>query len=313
MTKIGIGLPGLSIAEARHTAAVAVGYEFDSFSVYGDLGDLPPYAVLHSAADTLRGSIRVSTIPHVGPMGIPVGMQHPEVIAQHAKALEEQLPGQTYLGLVRGAFVDSIGERPATLTQVKDAVEYVRTQCDVPIYLGGFGKRLLELAGNLNVDGVKLGGTTNVELAKKAIVTINNPEVKVILGAVSVIDRDRKAARALARREVAKYLAVVGRLDTTLDADDLESLTNFESKFHAGNPHASKAISDSLLDKFAIAGTTEDAKTILKSMHGVVERFEFGTPHGLADRVTGVTIIGECLAGKSPKVRYVRGIPQINL
>ena len=313
MTKVGIGLPGLSISEARHSAAVAVGYNFDSFSVYGDLGDLPPYAVLHSVADILKGAVRSRGIPNVGPMGVPAGMQHPEVIAQHARALEEQLPGQSYIGLVRGAFLDAIGEKPATLAQLEETVEQVRERSEnVPVYIGGFGKQLLQLAGKLNVSGVKLGGTTNAELAKKARGTIGNPDVNIVLGAVSVIDSDRKAARALARREVAKYLVVVGHLDSTLDSDDLESLTRFESLLRAGNPGAHQEISDSLLDKFAIAGTPGDAEVMLESMDGNVDRFEFGTPHGLNDRVTGITTIGESLAGKRPKVQYVRGVPQFH-
>lgn len=295
MTKVGIGLPGQSIADVRGAAEAAAPYGFDSFSVYGDLGDLPPYAVLHATANTLR----TSRIGYIGPMGVPVGMQHPEVVGMHAKALEEQLPGRTSIGLVRGAFLESIGEKPASLAQVETTITTVREKNgDLPIYLGGFGKRMLELAGRLGVAGVKLGGTTNIELAKQAREIINNPEVKIVLGAVSVIDRDRKAARSLARREVAKYLDVVGCLDTTLDPDELESLSRFTELYRAGDVDAQETISDALLDKFAFAGTAGDAIEMLEAMDGVVERFEFGTPHGLYERASGIKLLGISLGIK---------------
>lgn len=300
MTKIGIGLPGQSIADVRAAAEAAAPYDFDSFSVYGDLGDLPPYAVLHATADILRGS----RIPHVGPMGVPVGMQHPEVIAAHVRGLDEQLPGQSYVGLVRGAFLESIGERPASLAKLESTAKMLQDRYEhVPIYLGGFGEQLLGMAGRLAVAGVKLGGSTNPELARRAKSIIGSPDIKLVMGAVSVIDKDRVAARARARREVAKYLEVVGPLDPTLEPDEAESLSRFLqfSKGGFGIRDASGAISDALLDKFAIAGTPEDAQAILEKMDGIVDRFEFGTPHGLHGRARAIRLIGQSLLDRAPE------------
>jgi 5,10-methylenetetrahydromethanopterin reductase len=299
MTKVGIGLPGQSVADVRGSAEAAAPYSFDSFSVYGDLGDLPPYAVLHAAADFLQGK----GIKHIGPMGIPVGLQHAEVIGMHALALEEQLPDQSYVGLVRGAFLDAIGEKPATLARLEDTVTALRTQFEqheqaIPIYIGGFGQRVLTLAGRLAVEGIKLGGSTNPKLAEKAQQTIGNPQTKIVLGAVSVIDADRKAARQLARREVAKYLDVVGSFDTTLGPDEMASLASFVERFRAEDPQACNAISDSLLDKFALAGTPEDAIEAITKMNGIVDRFEFGTPHGLHDRAGAIHNIGRSIVNE---------------
>lgn len=77
---------------------------------------------------------------------------------------------------------------------------------------------------------------------------------------------------------------MAGLLDTTLDPDELASLAHFTEKFRIGDPQASDAISDSLLDKFSIAGTPEDAIETVSKMDGLVDRFEFGTPHGLRGR-----------------------------
>jgi 5,10-methylenetetrahydromethanopterin reductase len=299
MINVGIGLPGLSIANIRGAAEAAVHYDYDSFSVYGDLGDLPPYAVLHAVAEVLERS----NIRSIGPMGVPVGMQHSEVTGMHALALEEQLPGQSYIGLVRGAFLETIGEKPATLTDLRNTVlslrrKFQESDRQIPIYIGGFGERVLGLAGQLSVNGVKLGGSTNPLLAERARQTIGNPDTRIVLGAVSVIDADRKAARALARHEVGKYLNVVGHLDTTLGVDDTESLMLFVKRFVVNDPNASDSISDALLDKFALAGTPEDVMDALRKMNGLVDRFEFGTPHGLHSRADAIHYIGQSIVNE---------------
>ena len=299
MTKIGIGLPGQSISDVRGAAEAAAPYGFDSFSVYGDLGDLPPYAVLHASASLLEG-----TGITVGPMGVPIGLQHAEVIGMHALALEEQLPDQSYIGLVRGAFLEAIGETPASSAKLETTVNDLRSRFQekgkehISIYIGGLGQRVLGLAGRLAVDGVKLGGSTNPALAEKAKQTINNPQTKIVLGAVSVIDDDRKSARSLARKEVAKYLDVVGSLDTTLNPDEIASFTSFVERFRSGDSQASDAISDSLLDMFSIAGTPEDAIEAVSKMNGLVDRFEFGTPHGLRDRESAIHYIGQSVVNE---------------
>lgn len=299
MTKLGIGLPGQSIADVQRSAEAAIPYGYDSFSVYGDLGDLPPYAALHAAANILKDS----DVESIGPMGIPVGMQHLEVIAAHALALEEQLPQQSYVGLVRGAFLDTIGERPATIDRLRDTVvglqrKFEATESTIPIYLGGFGKRVFGLAGRLSVDGIKLGGSANPLLAEQARQAIGNTAARIVLGAVSVIDPDRKAARARARQEVSKYLHVVGSFDTTLDPDETASLRNFLEKYEAADQVAPDMISDSLLDKFALAGTPEDVQSKLEQMQGHVDRFEFGTPHGLHDRSSALHFIGQSIVNE---------------
>ncbi len=291
MTKIGLGLPGLSIGDVQRSAAAAAQYAFDSFSVYGDLGDLPPYAALHAIADLLRGS----RVRMVGPMGVPVGMQHPELIAQHARALTEQLPGQSFVGLVRGAFLEQIGERPASLGQMRETVQLVRSKVDVPIYFGGFGPRILGLAGELDVAGVKMGGSTNLALAERSRKLINNDGVALVLGAVSVVDRDGAAARRLARMEVGKYLDVVGGLDPTLDEDQRASLAEFRQRFAQRDSEAYMSIADGLLDNFAMAGTPEEVAGRIDAMRGRVDRFELGTPHGLTDRPTAIRFIGDSI------------------
>jgi len=82
--------------------------------------------------------------------------------------------------------------------------------------------------------------------------------VSVVVGRVSVVDEDGAWARDRARTAVAPYVAVVARLDPTLDAS-------------APLP----------LDRFCIAGTPEEvAARVVELWDAGADRVELGTPHG---------------------------------
>jgi 5,10-methylenetetrahydromethanopterin reductase len=292
--EIGIGFRGSSQADVLAYADVASGYKFDSLAPYGDLGDMPPYRVLRLMTKVLQNS----KIPRIGPMGVPIGRMRPEAIANSAVQLEQNLPGRTFVGLVRGAFLESIGKHPASLARMEETIKQVRATSrrhghEIPVYVGGYGPKILKLAGSLSVEGVKLGGSTNPNLAEFAREAVNNDAVKIVMGAVSVIDNDRRSARTRARFEVAKYLEVVGGFDSTLNEDEQASLQQFMLRQATGDPVAYASISGSLLDKFAVAGTPDDAISMLNDLQGTVDRFEFGTPHGIDGGPAGVRFIAE--------------------
>lgn len=291
--KIGIAMPVKGMAEVGECARVVSEYEFGSFSMYGDLGDLPPYAGLHSIASVVRGT----KLGSIGPMAVPVALMHPDVIASHALALEQQAPGQTHVGLVRGAFHEKIGLRPGTLSDISYAVSrlednFEKDGVEIPIYIGGFGPRILKQAKDLGVCGVKIGGSANAELAKAVRNQLGDGQ-RLVMGSVSVMNRDRRLARELARIEVAKYLNVVGFLDQTLDPYMIDNLTQFAFRYQIGDSLAHKYISDELLDKFAVAGTPEDVIERLDELDGLVDLFELGTPHGLGMRGEAIRLIGD--------------------
>jgi 5,10-methylenetetrahydromethanopterin reductase len=125
--------------------------------------------------------------------------------------------------------------------------------------------------------------------------------VGICLGAVTVVDEDRDAARALARREVALYLPVVAPLDPSMT--DREWLGRIQAAARR-NDYAAVArdISDEMLDKFAYAGRPSDiVEQVERSIAGGATRVEFGTPHGL-DSARGIELIGRqvlpALAGR---------------
>jgi 5,10-methylenetetrahydromethanopterin reductase len=158
---------------------------------------------------------------------------------------------------------------------------------------------LASIAGAI-ADEVKIGGSANPAMAKLmrewtsagAISAGRQGEPGIVVGAVTVVDEDASQARARARREVALYLDVVGRLDPTVEipAELLEDLGR--ALRDDGPEGAAKYVPDEILDLFAFAGTPMTvAEQAIALIEAGAERVEFGTPHGLSDD-RGVELLG---------------------
>jgi 5,10-methylenetetrahydromethanopterin reductase len=243
---------------------------------------------------------------------------HPVEIAGQMAVLDRATHGRAYLGLVRGSWLDALGielERP--IARLRDTIgivryllagqshgfqgevfsiapgaglQYAPLRAEVPIMLGTWGKRTACALGPL-VDEVKVGGSTNPAMASQMRQWLP-AHVGVCLGAVAVVDRDRAAARARARQELALYLPVVTALDVTLD--DPEWAARIAEHARHGNTEALvRDISDQMLDRFAFAGTPDDILGQIADLRAAgVTRIEFGTPHGL-DSVRGLRLLAE--------------------
>jgi 5,10-methylenetetrahydromethanopterin reductase len=99
--------------------------------------------------------------------------------------------------------------------------------------------------------------------------------VGIVVGAVTVVAENGAEARRLARSAVAMYVDVVGHLDPT-------------SQLHTG-----AAISDDVLDRFAMAGTPEQVAEQAEALFEAgARRVEFGSPHGLTEE-QGIRLLGE--------------------
>ncbi|HEY6297957.1 MAG TPA: LLM class flavin-dependent oxidoreductase [Streptosporangiaceae bacterium] len=116
--------------------------------------------------------------------------------------------------------------------------------------------------------------------------------VNVVIGAVTVVDRDGAAARRRARAEVAKYLAVVAGLDPTTELP-AGFAGRIQTLVEAGRDDAAGAlIPDDVLDRFAFSGTPEQVAALAQAvLDAGADRVDFGTPHGLAD-LAGVDALG---------------------
>ena len=166
--------------------------------------------------------------------------------------------------------------------------------------IGTWGARTAALAGEVG-DEVKVGGSANpamVAVTRERVAVgarrsgRNLDDVGIVLGAVTVVDTDGTAARALARREVAMYLAVVAGLDPAARVDP-SVVERVRQCVDAGDlDAASAAISDDVLDLFAYSGTPEHvAELAQRGIDAGARRIEFGTPHGLSG-ARGVELLG---------------------
>jgi 5,10-methylenetetrahydromethanopterin reductase len=298
-------------------------YDFDAVSVYCDAPFHPSYGPLLLMAPHLRRA-------RLGPAAVSPFRIHPIDIAANTALLAGLARGGVYIGLARGAWLAQHGirEPKSPLQGMREAVQIIRSllagetagldgkvfqinpqvrapyplpEGNIPLMIGTWGRKLTQIAGEI-ADEVKVGGSANpgmarivgnwlregTEKAKRA-----TGSVGIVIGAVTVVDEDREAARELARQEAALYLPVVAKLDPSVEIEE-ELVQRIEEEVRQGDREkAGGLISDDLLDKFAFSGRPEDLVSQAEALFDVgVQRIEFGTPHGLDPR-KGIRLLGE--------------------
>lgn len=264
---------------------------FDVVTTFNDLWFQPALPALLEIAQATK---RV----RVGPSCLNPFMLHPVEIAGQIAMLDAASDGRTFLGLARGAWLESLGiDQSEPVTAIREAWEivgrllagdvsafagerfslpqgsrlrYERRRPSVPLLVGTWSPKLAAFAGTAARE-MKIGGSANPDVVPVMRERIGNDDVRIVLGAVTVVDEDGDRARSIARREVAMYLGVVAQLDPTLSLDpDLLS--------------ADAQIPDDVLDRFAFAGTpaqvAEHAEAVFDAGAG---RIDFGTPHGVPE------------------------------
>lgn len=308
-------------AEYEALADLVDRYAFDVVSVYNDLLFQPALGPLILMAKRLRRA-------QVGFAALNPYTVHPLEIAGQAAVLDMVSQGRSYLGLVRGSWLDALGieaSRPVqTLREAALLVKhllagkpeafegqifklaanatlnYQPLRPDIPLMIGTWGAQTARMAGEI-ADEIKIGGSSNPAMVGHLRPVIDEGSAKagrpagsvgICLGAVTVVDNDREAARALVRQEAALYLPVVAALDPTLQ--DPEWLARLqEAAASQDYAYISAQISDDILDRFAYAGNPQDIiRQVEKLIEAGASRVEFGTPHGL-NSPEGIRLLGE--------------------
>jgi 5,10-methylenetetrahydromethanopterin reductase len=312
-------------------AQAAEDYGFDGVTVYNDMLYQPAWLPLLEIA---RNTRRV----RIGPAAVNPFTCHPINIAGNIALLDEASQGRAYLGLARGAWLDFVGierRRPvAALREALDCVRHLLSQSkepyrgevfqlaggdtlrwnilrpDIPLLLGSWGAQTIR-ACIRQIDEIKIGGTTNPVVITQVYAAADRAAhaagrapgtVGLVVGAVTVVDRDGAAARTLARRKAALYLPIIAQLDHTLDLDP-ELVGRIEAAATAYDfDLAASYISDALLRLLAFAGTPDEvAEQAIELYHAGAARIEFGTPHGLSE-AEGLRLLGE---GVLPALRSI--------
>lgn len=311
-------------SDYERLAGAAEHYGFDVVSVFGDLYFQHPLPALLAMA-------RATSSVAIGPACLNPFTTHPVEIAAQVAALDVASAGRAFLGLARGSWLGDLGIDQGNAPQaVAEAAAVVAALLkgdrsgvqghrfslppgaalqqrpfreSVPLLIGTWGPRLAAIAGDI-ADEVKIGGSANPDmvplmrewtgkggLATSPATGMRRP-VGIVVGAVTVVDQDSRLARARARREVALYLDVVGRLDPTVEIP-AEVLINLGRALREGGQDAAaKAVPDEILDRFAFAGAPDVvAEHAIAVLEAGADRLEFGTPHGLTDD-RGVELLG---------------------
>jgi 5,10-methylenetetrahydromethanopterin reductase len=278
--EVGLGLQGdKPLADYARLGRIAEEGGFDVVSVFNDLLFRPaivPLLLLAQATERVR----------LGPAALNPFTLHPVEIAGQIASLDALSGGRAYLGLVRGAWLDSVGVDGRPLRALREAAEVVRRllagdasgyegerfrlapgqtlefdvlRPRVPLLIGGWGEQTAAFAGE-TADELKLGGSANPEMVPLMRRRIGNDRVRIVVGAVTVVDEDGGLARRLAREKAALYFPVVAKLDPTLDLPTGE------------------LILDDVLDRFAFAGTPEQVAEQAEALYAAgAHRVEFGT------------------------------------
>lgn len=279
--ELGLGVQtNLGADEYERIGRFAEDAGFDVVSVFHDLGFQPaivPLTIVARATKHIR----------IGPAALNPWTLHPFEIAAQIAALDIVSDGRSYLGLAHGAWLDELGIEPERPVEaMREAVEIIRRvlagdtsgfdgdrfqlapgrglhlerrRDAVPIMLGTWRPRMAALAGAI-ADELKIGGCANPDMARLVHSWIGNERVRLVTGAVTVVDEDGEAARALARDRVALYLPVVGELDVTLALEPGEPLP---------------------LEPFVLAGTPEALVEQIEALADAgVGRVELGPPWG---------------------------------
>jgi 5,10-methylenetetrahydromethanopterin reductase len=298
-------------------------YAFDAVSVYCDAPFHPSYGPLLLMAGHIKQA-------RLGPAAVSPSRMPPIDIAANTALLAQLATGGVYIGLARGAWLADHGIREIRqpIQAIRETVDIVRLllagkeggytgkvysldkyirapyplpKSPIPVMIGTWGRKLAAVAGEI-ADEVKVGGSANPDMVPvmQQYIEVGQQRagrpadaVGVVMGAVTVVDKDRDQARAAARRAAALYLPVVMPLDPTVESDP-ELLNRMQTLVNTGELDAAGSlISDDLLERFAFAGDVRDVIRQAEALFDAgARRIEFGTPHGLTAS-NGVELLGK--------------------
>jgi 5,10-methylenetetrahydromethanopterin reductase len=251
---------------------------------------------------TCMGAVAATTSRIVIGTGVTNGVtRHRSVVASGWASLSELTGGRVAAGFgVGDSALHTMGRKPMRVADLAQLVNdlralwhaedikepdgdapyrlsYLGGPVQVPIYLAASGPKILELAGQIADGTILLVGTGSDAIAtaldrlaigaETAGRTLE--DIHTVLWTPVAIDPDAGLARDRVRAHVAR--TVLRPISATLTASEQDAVDRIRAEYDyyahmvPGSPH-SQLVTDSLVDRFALAGTAEYCRTRL---HGL--------------------------------------------
>lgn len=260
--------------------------------VYDDLLFKPAWPVLFAMVAELRGSgIKV------GPGVVNPYHMHPALIATHLGCLNEEMNGDSFLMIGRGAFHDLFDvEMTKPIMATKEAIELIdgilsghsarydgkifRAKSQIrfrwnyaansppQIWIGSWGSKMAELAGKMRqVSGIMVSSITSGsylshirEKVRSGASSVSRSLNEVEIGCVpgTVISKNRDAAREIARQASAVYLPYLEPMTDYVGVDREEVESVREALSRNDFATAAARVPDLAVDSFKLWGTPDD-------------------------------------------------------
>lgn len=260
----------------------------------------------------------------------------PAVVAAALETLHELSHGRARLGIGLGdSSVETLGKRPARLTDLEQAVReiraliagetvlhhdsqapvrltYAQPGARVPVYLAVSGPRIHRLAGRVGDGAIVLVGVDPLFLkasrreleagAAEAGRDLEAEGFKVICWTPCAIERDGRMARRAVKAHVARVLK--RDLPFSLSSEDMDVVREIREKYAyyehmvVGTPHGD-IVPDALVEKFAVAGSAVEVREQLQRLAatGVVDEIALVPhTHDPAERERIVRLVGGMIA-----------------
>lgn len=284
--RFGLQLHGsLPIDAYPRLAARAEQLGFADVTVHDVLMRRPVWPLL---CDVARATTHVRIAPNV----THPYLQHPALIASNIAHLDELSDGRASVGIGRGSMYEFVQQRmPAGFTGLEEAVRVIRALLSgadetfsgsvfglgphpgllfgrrraVPISLGVYGKRGVELAGRV-ADGVRSAGQWDPAYAIEIRQWLDDAtaaagreanDVELVVENWTCIHPDRDRARNAARQILASFLPHLGSMLGFYQIPERE-VDAARAASTGGDVSALIEISDVTIDRFMAAGDSED-------------------------------------------------------
>ena len=152
----------------------------------------------------------------------------------------------------------------------KAALTWMRAPAPVPIVIAGTGPRMIGTAGQI-ADGVILHHGVSPELIARAVGWLDGAAVEVSCWTPYSLGADATEARDRIRGRVAG--ALMNANPEWFNGHERAAVERLQSGYEIGHHAASAAqhamvVPDSLVDRYAIAGTTTDVRDQLRRLLG---------------------------------------------